>query len=209
MASTTLRIGPADHGRRMTLDEFREAEEEPGYRYELARGVLEVTEVPNDPHNQIVDNLHEEFSLYRRLHPGLFRRIGHASECRVWIPAMISGRNPDLAIIFHGTPKDARGRRPPSLVAEVVSLGGEKRDYETKPEEYLVFGIREYWIVDPRLRQVTVLVRHDAPGAPTWGESIFRGDEVIVSPLLPGFQGRVSDLWTDAEWDEVAANGPQ
>ena len=48
MATTTIRIGPADHGRTMTLEEFREADEEPGYRYELARGVLEVTEVPND-----------------------------------------------------------------------------------------------------------------------------------------------------------------
>ena len=38
MATTTvaLRIGPADHGRAMTLDEFLDAEEEPGYRYELA-----------------------------------------------------------------------------------------------------------------------------------------------------------------------------
>ena len=49
-----LRIGPADHGRTMTLEEFREAEELDGYRYELARGVLEVTEVPNDPHGVVV-----------------------------------------------------------------------------------------------------------------------------------------------------------
>jgi hypothetical protein len=31
-------IGPADHGRKMTLEEFMEAEVEEGYRYELARG---------------------------------------------------------------------------------------------------------------------------------------------------------------------------
>ena len=47
MATTVaapLRVGLADHGRTMTLEEFREAEEEDGYRYELARGVLEVGE---------------------------------------------------------------------------------------------------------------------------------------------------------------------
>ena len=47
MATTVaapLRIGLADHGNNMTLEEFREAEEEDGYRYELARGVLEVSE---------------------------------------------------------------------------------------------------------------------------------------------------------------------
>ena len=55
--TSTMRIGPADHGRLMTLEEFQEAEEEEGYRYELARGVLEVTEVPNDPHGVVVWNL--------------------------------------------------------------------------------------------------------------------------------------------------------
>jgi hypothetical protein len=36
MATTVaapLRIGLVDHGRNMTLEEFREAEEEDGYRY--------------------------------------------------------------------------------------------------------------------------------------------------------------------------------
>jgi hypothetical protein len=55
MATVNLRIVPADNGRRMTLDEFREAEEQPGYLYELARGVLEVTEVPGDDHGKIGD----------------------------------------------------------------------------------------------------------------------------------------------------------
>src|SRR5215210_6877066 len=129
MATVALRIGPADHGRAMTLEEFLEAEEEPGYRYELARGVLEVTEVPNDPHGQIVSNLHWAFVDYLRQHPGSIRRTGGAGEFRLWIPGMVSGRNPDLAIVFHGTPPDARGRRPPGLVVEVVSEGGEGRDY--------------------------------------------------------------------------------
>ena len=38
MATVRLRIGPADNGLRMSLEEFREAEEEPGYRYELGPG---------------------------------------------------------------------------------------------------------------------------------------------------------------------------
>ena len=50
----------------MTLDEFLDAEEEPGYRYELARGVLEVTEVPNDPHAKIEWNILDLLSRYGR-----------------------------------------------------------------------------------------------------------------------------------------------
>jgi len=69
MASLATRIGLADHGRTMTLEEFRDAEEEEGYRYELARGVLEVTEVPNDPHGLIVSNLYRAIGRYDVAHP--------------------------------------------------------------------------------------------------------------------------------------------
>jgi len=161
MATTRIQIGPADHGRRMTLEEFLEAEEEPGYRYELARGVLEVTEVPNDPHGQIVSNFYCMLADYKKAHPGVILRIGGGSEFRLWIPEMVSGRNPDTAVVFHGTPKDQRGRRRPALAAEVVSRGGEVRDYQTKREEYLVYGLLEYWIVDPQRKDVTILTRRD------------------------------------------------
>src|SRR5215467_14349214 len=88
MSTVKLRIGPTDHGRAMSLDEFREAEEQPGYLYELARGVLEVVEVPRDEHGQIVDNLHEAISTYRRRHRGRIRRIAHGSDIRLIIPEL-------------------------------------------------------------------------------------------------------------------------
>jgi hypothetical protein len=61
--TTVLRIGPTDHGRSMTLDEFLDAEVVEGYRYELARGVLEVNQVANDPHGVVVSNLFRFFRL--------------------------------------------------------------------------------------------------------------------------------------------------
>jgi Uma2 family endonuclease len=191
MATIATRIGPADHGRRMTLEEFREADEEPGHRYELARGVIEVTEVPNDPHGVIVSNLYDAISQYRRDHPGLIYRYGGGSEFRIWLPGMESGRNPDLGVVLIGTPKDERGRRPPSLVAEVVSPRSGERDYSAKKAEYLAFGIQEYWIVDPSARRVLVLSRL----GDSWAERIYQGDDPIASRLLPGFAGRVADLW--------------
>src|SRR5207248_1002142 len=74
--ATPLRIGPADHGRTMTLAEFMEVEVEEGYRYELASGVLEVSEAPNDPHGDVIANLYDAISGYRRDHPGVTRRYG-------------------------------------------------------------------------------------------------------------------------------------
>src|SRR4029077_12269910 len=160
-----------------------EAEEDDGYRYELARGVLEVTEVPNDPHGDVVSNLYDAISRYRRDHPGVVRRYGGGSEFRFWLPRMISGRNPDLGVVLRGAPKDWRGRRLPALAAEVASHGSGKRDYEVKREEYLAYGLLEYWIGAPLKRIVTVLTRR----GDAWNEAVFRDEQIIGSLVLPGF----------------------
>ncbi len=191
----SLRIGPADHGRAMTLEEFREAEELDGYRYELARGVLEVTEVPNDPHGVVVCNLYRMVGRYDQQHDGLILRYGGGSEFRFWLPRMISGRNPDLGVVLRGAPRDWRGRRIPALAAEVVSRGSIERDYEIKREEYLAYGLLEYWIVDPMKHQVTILTRR----GDAWDETVFRDQQVIVSLVLPGLATTVAELWADAE----------
>jgi Uma2 family endonuclease len=191
--TTPIQIGPADTGRRMTLGEFIEAEVEEGYRYELARGVLEVSEVPNDPHGKIVWIILRFLAAYDLEHPGVIDRAGGASEFRLWLPTMISGRNPDVAVALCQTPQDLRGRRPPSMAFEVVSEGTEsrERDYVTKRGEYLAYGLREYWIVDPETETVTVLIRD----GDAWVEEVFREDHQARSLVLPGFTMLVSDLW--------------
>jgi Uma2 family endonuclease len=206
--TSTTRIGPANHGRSMTLEEFLEAEEEDGYRYELARGVLEVTHVPNDPHGLTVWHLLSMIAVYARERPGVIYRAGGGSEFHVWLPGLKSGRNPDVAVALRGTPRDWRGRRPPSLAFEVVSEGSDahERDYVTKRAEYLAFGLREYWIVDLQTRIVTVLVRD----GDIWVEQVYRDDQQAVSQVLPGFSVRLSDLWPEVEDEQPnteTANG--
>jgi Uma2 family endonuclease len=206
--TTTLRIGPADNGRTMTFEEFLEAEEVEGYRYELARGVLEVNQVPNDPHRNVVTNLYDSIGQYRRARPGIVSGYGGSGEFQLLLPGMIAGRNPDLAVVLRGAPKDWRRRRIPALAAEVVSRGSIHRDYVIKREEYLAYGLLEYWIVDPLERRVTVLTRR----GDVWHEAVFRDDQVIASLVLPGFATTVAELWIGLEQDEddpadPAANG--
>jgi Uma2 family endonuclease len=202
MATVRTRIGPADHGRKMTLEELWDAELQPGYLYELARGVLEVTQVPGEPHYQIVHDLHELFSEHGRRHPGLILRIGRGSDVQYVLPELDLDRNPDLAVVFRDIPtRDVQGRRLSVLAVEVVSPGtrARKRDYEDKRADYLAVGLLEYWIVDPFDRQVTVLLRREVDGIAAWEERIFKGAEVIVSDLLPGFAGTVAELWVNVD----------
>src|SRR5947209_11316846 len=130
MATTTRRIGPADHGQRMTLDEFIDADFEDGWLYELARGVILVTEVPGIPHGRIVGRITRMFVLYDEAHRGVINYRAGGGECRLRLPGMQSDRHPDQAVYLLPPPA---GRNPwtrwvPQIVVEVVSEGGEERD---------------------------------------------------------------------------------
>jgi len=201
MATVRLQIGPTNRGQRFSLAEFQEAEWRPGYLYELARGVLVVTNVPKGKHAQVVDNVHESFSTYRRAHPRLIRWIGRGSDVRYVTTAFGSDRHPDVAVLFRHFPVDFEGEPLPVLGVEVVSRGkrARRRDYVEKRDEYLAIGLLESWIVDPDDRKVTVLLRREVDGVASWEERIFVGAEVIGGHLLPGFVGTVAELWADLD----------
>src|SRR6056297_2071225 len=163
MASTTdtIRLGPADHGRRMTLEEFLDAETRPGCLCELARGSVEISQMPGSVHDRIIQFVLGRLLAHHRDHPGRIRRSGGRGEHRLILPTAQSVRIPDLAVVPMWRSKDPRGNRPPSLTLEVVSPGTEarERDYRTKRQEYLAYGLQKYWIVDPDERRILVLIR--------------------------------------------------
>lgn len=51
MAGVQLKLGPTDHGRKLSLDDFDEAEFEPGARYEIIDGRVYVSAEPNPAEN--------------------------------------------------------------------------------------------------------------------------------------------------------------
>jgi Uma2 family endonuclease len=89
------------------------------------------------------------------------------------------------------------------LSVRVVSRGSVERDYETKREEYLAYGLLEYWIVDPLKRQVMLLTRR----GDAWDEVVLRDQQVITSLVLPGFATTVAELWVDVEETEEGTDG--
>ncbi len=199
MATATHRptVGPADHGRRMTLEEFIDADCAEGWLYELARGVVDVTEVPRPEHGLIVWRVGLLFMRYHDAHRGVIKFAGGGGECRLRLPGMQSDRHPDQAIYLDPVPKgpDPWERWVPHIVVEVVSKGGEDRDYVEKREEYLRAGIREYWILDPSLRRMLVLRR----AGDVWEEAILNEDGVHRTHLLPGLEARVGELLGPAD----------
>jgi hypothetical protein len=148
-ATTRLRIGPANHGRAMTLRHFLDAEEQEGCLYELARGVLEVSQEPNEPHGVVVSNFCTAVARYHLDHPRFIHRYGGGSEFQFLIPELVSGRHPDLSVVLLAVPKDDRGRRRPALGAEVVSRSSLQRYYVVTREEYRSTGWRNTGSLTP------------------------------------------------------------
>jgi Uma2 family endonuclease len=189
MTRTTTRttiIGPADHGRRMSLDEFNHAEGQEGYLYELSRGVITVTDVPHPRHFAVVIVIRRQLAAYDLAHPGRIYGIGSGSECKILITGLQSERHPDITIYKTPPPRgvdDVWAHWVRAIVIEVVSRSSRHRDYEEKPEEYLRFGVREYWIVDTDKRELRVLRRLRGQ----WAERIIHPPDQYRTRLLPGF----------------------
>ncbi len=185
----------------MAFEAFVEADFVEGWLYELARGIVVVTEVPGIHHGRIVSRLNETFVVYDISHRGIINYRAGGGECRIRLPGMKSDRHPDQAIYLSPEPKGPRvwTRWVPQIVVEVVSVSGEDRDYVEKREEYLRIGVLEYWILDPKRRRMLVLSRL----GDVWEEAVLAENAIHRTYLLPGLEVNVGEiLGPPAEVDE-------
>jgi Uma2 family endonuclease len=198
MGKTLIKIGPADHGRPMSLAEFEHAKVQEGYLYELSRGVITVSDVPGRLHLLLVMAIRDLLHAYKALNPGRIRIIAAGNECKLLVPAFESERHPDLSIYLTEPPliDNATLWRHwfPEIVIEVVSPSSRKRDYEEKPEEYLRLGAKEYWIIDGR-DKVMVAMRRVRN---RWVESRIEPPAIYQTRLLPGLEFSVGDVFRAA-----------
>jgi Uma2 family endonuclease len=186
-------IGPSDQGRSVAFDEYFAARFVEGSLYELARGVIEVTEVPDLWHGRIINRVTRMFIFYGDAHPGIIRYRSGGAECRVGVRATSSIRRPDQAVYLDPAPM--RSNRVwefwvPAIVVEVVDEESAHRDYVEKSEEYLAFGVQEYWILEPFDRALHVNHRVDD----AWVVSVVSAGPTYQTPLLPGLAVRPDEL---------------
>jgi Uma2 family endonuclease len=95
-----------------------------------------------------------------------------------YVSAEVAAIEPDAAY-FEG---------PPVLAVEILSPSDTQRDIDEKVELFLEAGVAIVWVVNPRLRTITVY----RPGA---APVLFSGtQEVTAEPHLPGFRIPVDRL---------------
>jgi Uma2 family endonuclease len=87
----------------------------------------------------------------------------------------------------------------PALVIEIVSPSSRHRDYEEKPEEYLAFGVQEYWIFDADAQTMSVLRRVRG----RWKREVIRPPQTYRTRLLPGLAFSCERVFQAAGAEEV------
>ena len=180
----------------MSLEEFDTVEVREGYLYELGRGVIIVSDVPGKKHFAQVDAIKQQLYLYKATRPEVIRLIGGGAECKILVPPLDSERHPDVAIYCTEPPEgpDLWKSWIPYVVIEVVSPGSEGRDYGEKPQEYLDFGVQEYWIFDADKSQVLAKRRSGAQ----WADRVLTPADTIKTNLLPGLELNVAAVFDAA-----------
>lgn len=160
-------------------------------RYELIDGELHRVPAPR-PYHQIV-SMRIEHALYEFVEGGRLGRLIHA-PCDVRF-SRYDLVQPDIFFISAerlGIIKENYIQGPPDLVVEVLSPSDPDRDREVKRKLYALYGVREYWIVDPDAKTIEVLTREQ-------GELItsctFVADESLTSPLLKDFSLPLSPVF--------------
>lgn len=137
-----------------TVDDYCAIPED--VRAELIDGFLIFNETPTVTHQGILSELNYYFAHYIKKKKG---------PCKVYqspIGVRLDNDNktmlePDLIILCDTSKSDGHHiNGAPDFVCEVVSPGSRSRDYMIKLNKYYYAGVREYWVIDEKLKTVSV-----------------------------------------------------
>lgn len=176
---------------KLTVRDYMSIPEGDDRRFELIKGALILAPSPVPQHQRVVLNL-------ARLLTDLVeeRNLGEVmispmdvvlSEHDVFQPDVLFVSRGRLHIIGEQNIQGA-----PDLVVEILSPSTEDRDRGVKLSQYLRFGVREYWIIDPQTRTCEVLSAGDTSFET---QRVYPEDTTATSPILGSIEVEVARLF--------------
>jgi Uma2 family endonuclease len=182
-ASPPSTLGPYRHADYLALPE------EP--RCELIFGRIYVTPAPSVRHQFCVTLLGRRFDEVAEVTGGLALVAPLDVEL-----CEHSTVQPDLVYFTpeHRHRAGRSGQGAPDLVVEVLSPATGRRDRGEKLRLYADSGVREYWLVDPTLRQVDFLINRNGRF-----EVALAIDGLYRSESLPAVTIDLNAFWSDVE----------
>src|SRR5579862_6949795 len=138
---TLLKLGPADKGRPLSLEEYTTATFEEGYKYELIDGRLTVAPAADLGHHRKERWLEVRLTFYALEHPEVINFV--ADKARVFVPGRpeVTVPEPDVAA-YRDFPHDAGMEAvnwqdiSPVLIVEVISPDDPNKDLVRNADLY-------------------------------------------------------------------------
>ncbi len=180
---------------RLTYDDFVQFPDD-GKRHELIDGEHFVTPSPNAKHQTIVLNVAALLRSHARAH-GLGRVFIAPFDV---VFSDFDVVEPDVLYVSKTRQADvltaAHVRGAPDLVVEIGSPSTRKRDETIKRHLYERFGVTEYWVIDPELDTIKVYRLIEGRFTRT-AELSLEHDDALTSPLFPGLELRLADIFDE------------
>lgn len=134
----------------VSLEQFDNLKHKDGYKYELMDGLVYMTPRPNYGHQRISGKIFRKLADYFDDKP-----------CEPFIEVELKIKNdiliPDLSVICEKISSQiTRYEKAPDLVIEILSPASRYHDTFSKLYKYETYGVKEYWIVNPEKKSITL-----------------------------------------------------
>jgi Uma2 family endonuclease len=130
-------------------------------RWEILDGRAYLLATPSRRHQEISGELHRQFANYLvgkpcRVYPAPFGVRLDVEKNDTDIKNVVE---PDLTMVCDPSKLDEKGcKGAPDMIIEIVSPSSARSDKITKFNKYERAGVKEYWIVEPLEKLVSVFV---------------------------------------------------
>lgn len=136
--------------KKFSLFEFNNLETSDEKKYELIDGIVLMYPRPNYKHQEIMGNLFLQLANHLK-----------GKTCKVFTEAEIEFNDnvliPDISVICGlDNSNFQRYKKAPEIVIEIISPSSQYTDAFTKLIKYELFGVKEYWIANPKTETITV-----------------------------------------------------
>ena len=163
-------------------------------RYELIAGEPYMIASPSNTHQRILGELHRQIANFLvkktctiRIAPFDVRLSAEGDNDRDVV-------QPDIVVVCDRSKLDEKGLNgAPDMVIEIVSPSTESHDRVRKFNKYLQAGIREYWVISPDSKTVTVFILQNGTYiAQGYGET-----DTVPVHVLEGCEISLPDVFTE------------